>query len=290
MNAAGIARRLGAVRQGHNWRTPCLLGCGYTLSIAEGDDERLLLHCHGGCKYDAILPALVEYGLLDDEGDRDPGDHDHIDHHRRDNKQRSEIARWIYDHLVPAIGTVVESYLRSRGITIAVPQALRFGNCPHRTGGTYPAMAAPVVDIDGKLIGVHLTYLRDDGAGKADFPNRDLQRECRGVIRGGAIRLAAHNPDRELIVAEGVESTMAAMELLGLPGWSAVSAGGLKILELPPVVRNVCIAADNDTSGAGQRNALAAFERWSREGRRVRIKIPPNAGDDFNDVIRRGRQ
>jgi putative DNA primase/helicase len=75
------------------------------------------------------------------------------------------------------------------------------------------------------------------------------------------------------------------MQIFGLAGWSAVFAGGLKTMELPPDVRNVIIAADNDVSGAGQRNALAAYDRWVAEDRSVRIKCPPNAGDDFNDVL-----
>ena len=69
------------------------------------------------------------------------------------------------------------------------------------------------------------------------------------------------------------------------PGWSAVFAGGLKTIELPPDVRRIIIAADNDVSGAGQRNALAAYDRWTAEGRSVRIKTPPDIGDDFNDVL-----
>jgi putative DNA primase/helicase len=90
-----------------------------------------------------------------------------------------------------------------------------------------------------------------------------------------------------LLVGEGLESTAAASELLGLPGWAAVSADNLKgALMLPPEVHRVVIAADNDSNGAGQRAALGAYERWSNEGRAVRIKLPPNAGDDFNDVIR----
>jgi DNA primase len=149
----------------------------------------------------------------------------------------------------------------------------------------YPAMAAPVVGIDGNQVGVHMTYLRADGAGKADFPHRDWQRECRGVVRGGAIRLGSHNPDHELIIAEGIETTLSAMQIFDLPGWSAVSAGGLKSLELPPVVRRVLVAADNDT--AGRQTALTAYQRWTGEGREVRVKVPPNAGDDFNDVLAR---
>ena len=50
-------------------------------------------------------------------------------------------------------------------------------------------------------------------------------------------------------------------------------------------MRRIIIAADNDVRGAGQRNALAAYDRWTAEGRSVRIKTPPDVGDDFNDVL-----
>ena len=56
-------------------------------------------------------------------------------------------------------------------------------------------------------------------------------------------------------------------------------------MELPPDVRRILIAADNDVSGVGQRNALAAYDRWTAEGRSARIKTPPNTGDDFNDLL-----
>jgi putative DNA primase/helicase len=75
------------------------------------------------------------------------------------------------------------------------------------------------------------------------------------------------------------------MELFGRAGWAAVYAGGLKTMELPSHVLRVIIAADNDASGVGQRNALAAYDRWTAEGRSVRIMCPPIAGEDFNDVL-----
>ena len=68
-------------------------------------------------------------------------------------------------------------------------------------------MIAPIVNIDGEQIGVHMTYLRRDGAGKANLP-KEHQRECRGVIHGGAIRLAEHDPGVELIVGEGIETVL----------------------------------------------------------------------------------
>jgi hypothetical protein len=284
--AAGVARNLGAWRQGHNWRCACPRGCGYALSLTDGEDGAFLAYCFGGCEFEDIVTSLVEHGLLDD--DDDAGDRDVallVKPRAVEDPRRSEAARRIYDRLAPAAGTPVEAYLRSRRITLPVPPTLRFGGVPHRLGGIFPAMAAPIVDVDGDLIGVHMTYLCADGSAKADFVNKGFQRECRGVIRGGAIRLTEHDPERELIVAEGVETTLSAMQVFGLPGWSAVSAGGLKTVGLPATVYRVVIAADNDVSGAGQRNALAAYHRWTAEGRSVRIAMPPIIGSDFNDIL-----
>ena len=285
MGAAAIARQLGATRQGHNWRCACPLGCGYAMSLSDGEDGRLLAFCFGGCEFDQVMSALVGYGLLDgDDGDSDnlltprPDQHERIAH----AAERIAQAREIYTGGVQdeRIGV----YLRSRGIKLISP-LLRFSErAPHRLGARFPAMLAPVVNVLGEQTGVHMTYLRCDGGGKADLA-KEYQRECRGVIHGGAIRLADHDPGAELIVGEGIESTLSAMQIFGRAGWSAVFAGGLKTVELPPTVRAIIIAADNDASGVGQRNALAAYDRWIAEGRAVRIKAPPAIGTDFNNIL-----
>ena len=230
--------------------------------------------------------ALVEYGLLDgDDGDLGAPQGDRFVPFRNDADQRRrkiQQAREIYAG--SAWDERIAVYLRARGIRRTSP-VLRFHEqAPHRLGARLPAMLAPVVDVDGEQTGVHMTYLRRDGAGKADLP-KEFQRECRGVIHGGAIRLMTFDPGVELVIAEGIETGLSVAELFDLPCWSAVYAGGLEDLELPPDVRRIIIAADNDVSGAGQRNALAAYDRWTAEGREVRIKCPPDAGDDFNDVL-----
>jgi putative DNA primase/helicase len=282
MSAAGIARHLGATRQGNNWRCACPRGCGYSLSFCDGADGRLLAFCFGGCAFNEIMSALVEYGLLDDDDDNDLHVSRGVTVSQRDNTERIAHARQIYDSGVWDERIAV--YLHSREIGLTSP-VLRFQEqAPHRLGARLPAMLAPVVNVTGEQTGTHLTYLRGDGSGKADLP-KDFQRECRDLIHGGAIRLAQHDPDTELIIGEGVESTFSAMQIFGLTGWSAVYAGGLKTMELPPIVRRILIASDNDVSGVGQRNALAAYDRWIAEGRSVRIVAPPVVGDDFNDVL-----
>jgi phage/plasmid primase-like uncharacterized protein len=205
---------------------------------------------------------------------------------QRDDTQRTAPARQIYSS--GAWDERIAVYLRSRHIRV-ISAVLRFAEqAPHRLGARLPAMLAPIVDVDGEQIGVHLTYLRRDGGGKAELA-KEYQRECRGAVRGGSIRLIPFAPDVELVLAEGLETSLAASELFGLPCWSAVYAGGLCSLVLPPEVRRIVIAADNDASGVGQRNALAAYDRWTAEGRSVRIVAPPVVGDDFNDVLLKER-
>ena len=58
--------------------------------------------------------------------------------------------------------------------------------------------------------------------------------------------------------------------MLDLPAWAAISAGNMGLaLDLPAQVRSVAVAADPDPPG--RRAAAAAWRRWTREGRRVRI-------------------
>ena len=220
MRAGAIARRLGGQRQGGNWRCACPRDCGYSLSLSDGEDGRLLAFCFGGCEFNEIMPALVEYGLLDD----DDGDDIHVSRRGvvcpRDDAERIAHAREIYDSGV--LDERIQTYLHARGIGLTSPILKFQERAPHRLGARLPAMLAPVVNIDGEQTGLHMTYLRRDGGGKAALP-KEYQRECRGVIHGGAIRLAEHDPDAELVVAEGVESTFSAMQHL----WPGRLGGGL---------------------------------------------------------------
>jgi putative DNA primase/helicase len=67
--------------------------------------------------------------------------------------------------------------------------------------------------------------------------------------------------------------------------WAALSTSGMVALALPAIVREVIILADNDRSGAGERAARTAAQRWLAEGRNVRLALPPELGTDFNDVL-----
>ena len=97
-------------------------------------------------------------------------------------------------------------------------------------------------------------------------------------------------PDAELIIGEGIESTLSARSQIFDLAWLV---GGFRrrpqdASELPPSrAPDHPSPSDNDvSSAAGQHSrALAAYDRWIAEGRSVRIKCPPTPGDDFNNVL-----
>jgi hypothetical protein len=140
-------------------------------------------------------------------------------------------------------------------------------------------MVARIDDIDGELIGLHRTWVRCEVTGQW----RRLDRAMIGRAGGGAVRLA--QAAGTLMVGEGIETCLAAMMATGQPAWAALSTSGLTALMLPAIVRDVVIIADNDRSGAGQRAAYAAAQRWVAEGRAVKVAMPIDSGTDMADVL-----
>ena len=129
----------------------------------------------------------------------------------------------------------------------------------------------------GEPGGILRTFLAPDGKGKAPVSNPKMML---GNCAGGAIRLAEDTGS--LMVGEGIETCLAAMQATNRSAWAALSTSGMKSLDLPVHVREVIVLADSDQ--AGERAAQYAASRWRREGRHVRIARPPQ-GLDFNDVL-----
>jgi putative DNA primase/helicase len=169
-------------------------------------------------------------------------------------------------------------YLTHRGITIPVPPSLRWVPSLRRPDDTHsPATIARVDAFDGELIGLHRTFLEHDTIGI--WRRRD--RASLRPITDGAVRLAP--ADERLMV--GVETCLAGMQTTKQPAWAALSTLGMVALASPPIVRMVIILADNDRNGAGERATHARAQRWLREGRRVRIALPPEPGTHMVDVL-----
>ena len=208
------------------------------------------------------------------------------------DQKKQAWAQDIWHKASPAAGTIVETYLHTRGITIAIPSALRFHrNLKHREANQWlPGMVAAVTAPDGRVMGVHRTYLTKDGRSKA-FGKGDPydSKMALGAISGGAIHLAPAG--ERLAICEGIETGLSVLQAWpGLPVWAALSAPGLTTIKLPDTVRSVLILADADPPDhrgrrPGQDAARRAAHRLSKLGIDVEIAIPPVEGKDWNDLL-----
>ena len=140
-----------------------------------------------------------------------------------------------------------------------------------------PAMIAMVRNPQGRAISLHRTWMTADNTAR-------VKKLMPGIENwlGGAIRLAPAG--EHMVVGEGIETTLAGMQLLGLPGWAAISADGLKAIKFPKEVRELIILADNDASFTGQ---AAAFERAriaAKDGLSVTVQMAGKTGEDMYDV------
>src|SRR4051794_33867042 len=95
--------------------------------------------------------------------------------------------------------------------------------------------------VTGSPVAVHRTFLALDGCGKAPVEPAKMML---GPCRGGVVRLC--QPCNGLMVGEGIETCLAAMQASGRPAWAALSTSGLRALDLPRDVRDVIVLADGD--------------------------------------------
>jgi putative DNA primase/helicase len=284
MKAKTAAAALGGRKAGGGWmaRCPAHDDRNPSLSIREGDDGKPLVRCHAGCDQARVIAVLRLRGLWEDNSQRRftrPAPRAAHDRQDRDDTKRSEAALAIWQAARPAGGTLVETYLVSRGLQLPPAKTLRFhAGLKHPSGSIWPAMVALVTrGTNNAPLAIHRTFLDHDGGGKAPV---EPQKMMLGPCRGGAVRLAESG--NILMVGEGIETCLAAMHATGNPAWAALSTSGLRALDLPNELRKVIILADGDDPGEAAAHHCAL--RWKREGRRVRIARPPQ-GMDFNDLL-----
>jgi putative DNA primase/helicase len=283
VTAESIAKALKAQRVGGGWvaRCPAHEDRKPSLSIREADGGRVLVYCHAGCDQARVISALRSLGLWEDYG-LQPSMRSAS--HAADSRQlsqndakRTATALAIWNAVESSDGSLAETYLAARRLHLPLPSTLRFHpGLKHPSGDIWPAMVALVTrGVDDARLAIHRTFLARDGSDKAPVdPQKMMLGPC------GAVRLA---PAGDLLmVGEGIETSLAAMQATRHPAWAALSTSGMLTLDLPAEVRDVIVLADGDD--AGEAAAENAALRWKREGRRVRIARPPR-GCDFNDML-----
>ncbi len=267
MNAQQIGIALKGRRNGNGWLVSCPCpnhGSGRgdrnpSLSVTDGDDDRLLLRCFAGCEFEDIVGELRARGLAD----RDRPERRYTAPRLIPKVEPDRIALDIWAASEPIHGTIAEEYLQGRGILLT-PSTLA-----HHRG----AMVAIVEQPYHGITAIQKTPI------KPDFHRGD--RMTKGPLGNGAVRLGAA---QEIMgIAEGVETALSAMMLAGMSVWASLGGKRLHNVELPGFVRDVHIFADNDQPG--REAAYRASDVHRELGRTVKIRRPPPQFKDFNDFI-----
>ncbi len=271
---------------GH-WQGTCP-ACGYPGAFGVTvKDGKALWHCHACGDSEAVLQSLKAQGLLGGRcgafaSVRRPQPIQKAQ--KASDHGKLAYARKLWADSLPIMGTVAAAYLHGRGLVGPYPAALRFlPACQHTPTATcHPTMIAAVTRWPaGDVVAVHRTYLKPDGSGKIDHPQA---RMMLGDATGGAVQLA---PAAERMgIAEGIETALSVQQETGIPMWACLSTAGLQNVMLPDCVHKVLICADNDAPGL--KAAHSAADRLARLGKQVRLAVPPQAGADFNDLLKGG--
>lgn len=110
-------------------------------------------------------------------------------------------------------------------------------------------------------------------------PRRMLGRPGRGAV------MLAPATDR-LGLAEGVETALSAMILLGIPVWATLGNERLAHIAIPDTVTHLILLPDNDRGG--RIGVARALDAYVAPGRTIETLWPPAGFNDWNDVLRAG--
>lgn len=191
-----------------------------------------------------------------------------------------EKARALWHRATPVQGTLADTYLRSRGLRLPIPNSIRFTSLRYgKAGPEHPVLLAAITSVNGQVVGIQRTYLNATGTGKASVPKPKLSL---GMVSGGAIRLAPSA--RALIVCEGLEDGLTLQQELCQPVWVAAGASMLPAMLFPEDVRFVAIGGDADD--AGRTSSRKAGEAFTARGLEATTFFPSKPYKDFNDQLR----
>jgi len=197
-----------------------------------------------------------------------------------------EMLNKIWKESVPLTGSdPVSLYLHSRKLTLT-PENIRY--CPELyetdTKKHYPAMVAMVMNSKGIPVALHRTYLSRDVIGKADIESPKKLTPGTEPLSGCAIRLFPAKGDT-LAVAEGIETSIACMQIFDIPTWACVSNTILEGFIVPEGIRKIIICSDNDANMVGQLSAYKLANRLYKADFLVDVRVPEVANSDWADTI-----
>ena len=154
-----------------------------------------------------------------------------------------------------------------------------------------PAMVALITNVSGQVLGVHKTFIKPDGSGKADIPgNVRFLKKCANSLNGGAVRIFPSDNHGIVGIGEGIETVLAMHTIVRnkgshLPVMAALNSALLAEWVPDLGYGNIAIIADHDPAGLKAAQSLLNRMRQFRPDAVTDILTPPTPGCDWNDVL-----
>ncbi|WP_425467212.1 toprim domain-containing protein [Paracoccus gahaiensis] len=194
-----------------------------------------------------------------------------------DTKRAEKVATIIAQAADPAASPVMP-YLRSRGITIALPDCIRYRP---KAFGAYGAMVALATDHAGEVLAVQQVYLTPEGTKASVTVVKRTNKTVDGWASHAAVRFPGSAP---VVLCEGVETALSIWQATGQEVWACLGISNIGCAPVPDR-GDVIVARDGDRAGSpAGKQIVRAASALAERGSTVMIATPP-AGQDFNDVL-----
>lgn len=258
----------------------------YRYDNNRNDGDWFCNHCGTGDGFKLIMEALgVDFAEAARRVDKIVGNIEEEPFRPNiDIDKRRQALNYAWQHAKNP--TIPVEYLKERGIPTEIigeardlrghSQLLHFDD--EKNTSYRPAMLSLIRNTKGDPISIHRTYVGISPKEKKIMPPLEN-------ITGGCVRLG--EPEDTLVLAEGVETALAAWALTGYPAWATISAHGLaEMKSIPRHVTKVIIAADNDASFTGQEAAFACAKTMKQKLQvETVVTMPQIIGFDMLDVL-----
>ena len=299
MNAAEkIARYYGQgkeVRNRDGWLTLCVIHqeSHPSLSITDTEDGDVKVHCHVGCDFKEIKDRFRADGLLPEwkpssekngkkQAPPTPEKKDHPPEPEKPSYVWKKSSREGIEH--------GQQYLANRGIFLdPMPPCFKWNSYKDET----MLVCAVTSPQDTQVYAVHRLPI------DIDTHLKSSKGKLLGLTDGRGIWFDRKGDMKTLIIGEGPETTLSAMQVMKMNGVSAISANFLEHIILPDDTEAIYILVDSDRNEepkkmTGQKAAYSLAKRFteSRDGRVAYLVSPDDTcfSDtpvylDFNDLL-----
>jgi hypothetical protein len=250
--------------------------------------DRLLVHSFGAADWREVLDDLRARGWIDGENRLLDGGAPVAAQPAPDptGAERIAAAMRLWEEARPIRDRdPAARYARRRGVDLALDaagalrsHALAPASVYRWRGPRRPALLAAVRDAGGALTAVEVTYL--DAQGRRCALARPARKAVGVLPPGSAVRFTP--AAAEMLVAEGIFTTLSAMRRFALPGWALLSTGNLRGWRAPEGVTRVLIAGDRGADG--ERSAFALRRALRSAGVAAEVALPPAGHGDWNDL------